>query len=409
MRSKFILVSLVIGFWYFASSINVVASQKLFEGLKAEPLLQQGLEELNASSSRNATGIIFLAVLLTILQLLVGGLLSLLILLVFDGPTNRTSVLPHKHQPSQARISKRIEFCRQFQILDLLIGCLHCFGCICTNIGYGYGSASVVQVIKLLEPIETLLLTALVQVSLAVLSPRKVFSTVTIVGGTYMLLSNPSLQINPTSVFFAIGSGICMASRNVFSKKRQAAGEEDEGLADNALRSNLLKGMKKFATITMTSAFSAIAFGFCLALTNLPLMKLLIPHLMKAPPKILNQSIVFHCLSNLAAISVLCWTSATTHSLLNVGKRIANVTIASIAFHAPLTVTGKIGLGVAAIGGCIYNDNIAMAIRSQFDHTTTSKRQYIVWGLAILLLVTVPFQIAWMKELKSTLDEMALG
>ena len=409
MRSKLILVLLVIGFWYFASSINVVASQKLFEGLKAEPLLQQGLEELNASSGRHSTGIIFLATLLTFLQLLVGGFLSLLILLVFDGPTNGTSILPQKHQQSQSRISKRIEFFKRFQILDLQIGCLHCFGCICTNIGYGYGSASVVQVIKLLEPIETLLLTALVQVSLTVLSPRKVCSTVTIVGGTYMLLSNPSLEINPTSVFFAIGSGICMASRNVFSKKRQAAGEADEGLVDDTFRSNMLKGMKKFSTITMTSACSAIAFGFCLALTNLPLMKILIPQLMKVPPKILNQTIVFHCLSNLAAISVLCWTSATTHSLLNVGKRIANVTIASVAFHVPLTVTGKIGLGVAAMGACIYNDNIAMAIRSQFEHTTTSKRQYIVWGLAILLLITFPFQIAWMKELKSTLDEMALG
>ena len=86
-----------------------------------------------------------------------------------------------------------------------LIGLLHCIGCICTNVGFGYGSASLVQIIKLLEPVETLFLAALVQKSLKVFSFRKFASTVIVIAGTYMLLAGASIEAKPRSIIFAIG------------------------------------------------------------------------------------------------------------------------------------------------------------------------------------------------------------
>ena len=152
---------------------------------------------------------------------------------------------------SRSRKNPVSELFSQLQIQDIFIGLLHCIGSICTNIGFGYGSASLVQVIKLLEPVETLLLAALVQQSLNVLSPQKVASTLTIVAGTYLLLANASIEVNLQSVIFPIGSGICMASRNVLSK----TGEKQEN------QTILLKGMNKFASITITAAVCSLVLA----------------------------------------------------------------------------------------------------------------------------------------------------
>ena len=400
MRSKLVLIIVATGFWYFSSSINAVASQKLFQGLKNSSFLQNALDELNASTNKEATGIISIAVILTVSQLVAGGIISLAFLFFFGGDNNSTgsstssatATLPFlKQQRNKSKAGHLVQFFQQIQTLDLLIGFLHCIGSICTNIGYGYGSASLVQVIKLLEPIETLLLMALLQRSLQVLSFHKVVSTITIVGGTYMLLSNPSIEVNPTSVLFSIGSGICMASRNVFSKKRQLKQasmqkqqqqqREEEGAKRGiSFRAILVKGITKFATITITSAGSAVVIGLFMALYSLPLFELLVPQLMHFSPKILTQTIVFHCLYNMASITVLSLTSATSHSLLNVGKRIANVIIASMAFDIPVTIAGKIGLVVAAIGACFYNDRISAALwASWMNRKVLAKKTGMPW------------------------------
>ena len=393
--SKLISIVFATGFWYFSSSINAVASQKLFSGLKKSESLQQGLDEL-ATSSGNS--IISMAVILTVSQLTVGGILSLAFLF-FVGAPQPADMAPDNNNTSEtesstttttttSRIHRLVDFFQGIHKLDLAIGLLHCVGSIFTNIGYGFGSASLVQVIKLLEPIETLLLTALVQRSLQALSFKKVTSTFTIIGGTYMLLKNPSIDVNPKSVLFAIGSGMCMASRNVLSKTRQQKPSSHDHEVANSFRAILHKGIKKFATITITSAITALVFGGLMALSSLPLFKILVPQLLEFSPKILNQTIVFHCLYNMASITVLSLTSATTHSLMNVGKRIANVMIASVAFSIPLTVGGKIGLCVAAVGATFYNDKTSAAILGFIANNQPQMRcLVIILVLGIMVLV----------------------
>mmetsp|Transcript_22574 Transcript_22574/g.55939 ORF Transcript_22574/g.55939 Transcript_22574/m.55939 type:complete len:456 (-) Transcript_22574:1863-3230(-) len=402
--SKLISIAFATGFWYFSSSINAVASQKLFSGLKKSESLQQGLDELATSSGKS---IISMAVILTVSQLTVGGILSLAFLFFVGAPqpsdmapdNNNTSETESSTTTTTSRIHRLVDFFQGIHKLDLAIGLLHCVGSIFTNIGYGFGSASLVQVIKLLEPIETLLLTALVQRSLQALSFKKVTSTFTIIGGTYMLLKNPSIDVNPKSVLFAIGSGMCMASRNVLSKTRQQKPSSHDHEVANSFRAILHKGMKKFATITVTSAVSALVLGGLMALSSLPLFKILVPQLLEFSPKILNQTIVFHCLYNMASITVLSLTSATTHSLMNVGKRIANVMIASVAFSIPLTVGGKVGLCVAAVGATFYNDKTSAAILGFITHNQPQMR-----CLAIILVLGIMVLVQLRQPVESFLD-----
>ena len=62
----------------------------------------------------------------------------------------------------------------------------------------------------------------------------------------------------------------------------------------------------------------------------------------------------FHGLYNLASMIVLGLISAPSHSLLNVGKRISNVLVASIVFKEKNEQKGIIGLVVASLGGIAY-------------------------------------------------------
>ena len=162
-----------------------------------------------------------------------------------------------------------------------------------------------------------------------------------------------------------------MASRNVLSK----TGEKQEN------QTILLKGMNKFASITITAAVCSLVLAVFVILATLQFSTgaIIVGLIHQQSTKIVLQTIVFHCLYNMASITVLSLTSATSHSLLNVGKRIVNVLIASMAFSIPITFRGKVGLVVLAIGACFYS-------RKAFH----SKRSFLVG--VIVLVVCVQLQ-----------------
>mmetsp|Transcript_32871 Transcript_32871/g.37402 ORF Transcript_32871/g.37402 Transcript_32871/m.37402 type:complete len:947 (-) Transcript_32871:161-3001(-) len=392
---------LVTACWYLSSSINAIATQKLFQGLLSSPSLQQhGLDNLNDAVNAQAfqqQGVVLMSVVLTLSQLITGGIMGLVLLYLLGGQS--TVISPNQQMTRTSTIINHhiLEFHTKIQGQDILIGLLHCIGCIFTNIGFGYGSASLVQIIKLLEPVETLFLSALVQKSLQVFSFRKFASTVIVIAGTYMLLAGASIEAKPRSIIFAIGSGFCMALRNVLSKEREKGQLREESIKRVALsypegssqtnfKEVLRKGIKKFAYITIT----ATAFAFILALVvmfcSLQQFKFMVPQLMKISPKILNQAIIFHCLYNMASITVLSLTSAPSHSLLNVGKRIVNVIIASIAFNVALSSSGKVGIFVAGLGAFFYNEKSASMIQKM----ESSRQKYgFAFVVACLILLQV--------------------
>jgi hypothetical protein len=56
---------------------------------------------------------------------------------------------------------------------------------------------------------------------------------------------------------------------------------------------------------------------------------------------------------------LLSLTSAPVHSLLNVGKRIANVICASMVFGTIIPKVGKVGLIIVGAGTLIYSDRFS--------------------------------------------------
>ena len=94
------------------------------------------------------------------------------------------------------------------------------------------------------------------------------------------------------------------------------------------------------------------------------------------------QAIVFHGLYNLASVSVLSFINAPSHSLLNVGKRILNVLVETMAFGEKVGEQGFFGLVIALIGGITYSLDLD---KCQLPITDKTKRKLQF----LLLLVTV--------------------
>jgi hypothetical protein len=327
---------LVAGFtacWYWTSSRNAVATQRL-------------AEEHSSSALPHAAALLAMA--LTALQLLAG----VLICAPIRWCVARTKTAePVAAAPGWGNRSV------------LLVGTLHFVGSACTNMSFVHGSASLVQVVKLLEPIETLALMALVNVWLYGkhhgVTASKMLSVLVIVSGTSLLLGQKGMEPNLASVAFALGSGLALASRNVAAKSKHPAAaasammSRTPGTGVKTWMSAASEGLLNFSTMTTVACVPAVlvlvlveGIGRAYGETSM------IVWIFRSGPG--SRAVIFHALYNMASITVLSLVSAPVHSLLNVGKRIANVLVAAIAFHVPLESSGILGLFVAALGGVMY-------------------------------------------------------
>ena len=368
--------------WYWSSSINAIASQQLFRhirDLQLPPLEVHGDGAVHENGSTVSSSVISQAIWLSFFQLLGGAVISLFFLYIWSKRSSSTSSSPTIQRSSSPGFIHGL--IGQVTQNDIIVGSLHCIGCLFTNAGFGFGSASLVQVVKLLEPIETLLITALVHVFFVssrargkdstsristtrqllaeALPARKVVATLIIVSGTSMLLLQNSMKstINFSSVMFALGSGACFATRNVVKKTSKSYNNNTDGtkaLGHNTrkelFQEAMHKGMTNFAQITLLS-FVPVAI--------ITLFTFLLGHhqlLTQTPSHNLVRAVLFHCLYNMASITVLSLTSAPVHSLLNVGKRIANVLAAAVAFSTPISSGGRVGMLFAAVGAILYNN-----------------------------------------------------
>jgi len=379
--------------WYWTSSINAIASQRLF-----------------SSSTQLASS---QAIALTTLQLVVGAAVARLVLLVFGRTKNENGgagvllVSPFRVLTSFMKgTSGSIHF--------ILLGLLHYGGSLCTNIGFGYGSASLVQVIKLLEPIETLLLAAFVSYMTgpfdkSIVSPNKAMGTIIIVAGTSMLLTQKSMVVNGTSVAFALVSGMCLACRNVLKKQQQQHQKQPQKQHSTSttatFHNTFVNGVCDFANITSMSILPALmgtlmlmAYHIVFHHNHKILLQLLSPHHndTTATTQLLDYkplfcAITFHCLYNISSITVLSLTSAPVHSLLNVGKRIANVVAAAVVFGTPLSSTGKAGILLAGFGSCLYKKDFTFGLSARH------LRRFSVYG-AIITIMTVNYAVVQVAQ-----------
>ena len=332
--------------WYWSSSINSIYTQRLFQhidGLFLEPD-KEDVDHLHK------IGLISQAIWLTSSQLFVGSVISGIFLLYvfYLSPSTPTSSFSSLQLVANSH--------HMILRMDIILpGILHCIGCLFTNAGFGYGSASLVQIIKLLEPIETLILTALHTIYISkdsdrdtlhqrlkeLLPLRKVGATCIIVFGTSLLLANTSVEPNFHSIIFALGSGFCMAARNV-AKKQFNTNKNDNSSSKSTFKEMWQNGMINFCKITMVSFVPSAVILLLALLFNHQHNDIHIMHILFQSSWLI-KTCLFHSLYNMASITVLSLTSAPVHSLFNVGKRIVNVLTSAIAFSSPLHTGGKVG------------------------------------------------------------------
>ena len=349
--------------WYLTSSKNAVATQQLVQHFHQHfPVMP-----IDPNSPHSLNFVLMTS--LTALQLIMGlCIASIVSWCISSCSTTRISI------PDPAGTTKNIQACR----ISLIIGILHYVGTFFTNLGFAYGSASIVQVVKLLEPVETLILTLIVtsscfpisngvkKISSQEITPLKAISVLVIVVGTSMILLSKNIKknVNLHTIMYALFSGFAMSSRNVAQKtlRKQVNSRRIVNAttrAEDSWKETMLLGLNNFIQITSYAVLPSvlglgISFFKYTALQGIEGENIL-KWIVMSTGKPGVEAIVFHGLYNIASISVLSAISAQSHSLLNVGKRVWNVMVAAVIFHDPLGRNGFFGLSIAAIGGLMYS------------------------------------------------------
>lgn len=221
-----VLVVLLTSWWYFTSSKNAISTQQLVE-----------TDELKGQIQNNDASKAYAMALLTSLQILV----NVPLFLAFSSFRYKSQLRSLPYSNLNVDSLWRLN-ARKIAIAGL-VGVLHYFGSFFTNMGFMYGSATLVQVVKLLEPVETLIFMALVNMFIFRtdhgITSRKAAGTFFVVGGALVLLLQKGIKTreNPVSVVFALLSGLTLATRNVTQKSSKSAEAEKEPKLNNENKS----------------------------------------------------------------------------------------------------------------------------------------------------------------------------
>mmetsp|Transcript_27495 Transcript_27495/g.32089 ORF Transcript_27495/g.32089 Transcript_27495/m.32089 type:complete len:997 (-) Transcript_27495:203-3193(-) len=371
------LIVFLVSCWYFTSSKNAIATQQLVEET----------DELKTQYQDKASKAFFMA-LLTSLQIVFGLIMSLVL---YGGISKFCHNGASPRDISSQNMIGRLELCTKTIVIGL-VGMLHFLGSFFTNMGFMYGSATLVQVVKLLEPVETLIFMALVNVCCFRkshgITAQKSMGTFVVVGGALLLLLQKGIKTreNPVAVVFALLSGLTLSTRNVTQKSvKKPKIVEKEKTKEMNWQDKLLKGLENFMTMNAVAAFPSL-----IALLFIPNSCSIISLIWNATGGCGLQAAIFHGIYNMASISVLSMVAAQTHSLLNVGKRITNVIVAAFFFNVHLQASGVIGLVVALLGGLVYSGAFSSgAFLDNLSPKPSTRSSKIFYGSVLLFLLGV--------------------
>jgi len=227
------------------------------------------------------------------------------------------------------------------------LGVLHAGGALFTNLGFMFASASFVQVVKLIEPWEMLMIDISVrkwigkalQLSLGV-----VLSMALVVGSAVSLTVETLDRGRPLAVFFALLSGLFITSRIVFQKTFRFSDESKSGFVP-ALDEYLIM------------AFGALIFlsaAFLVEYSSARIKGENFVNVMELVELFTVELVVYQPLYHLFSLMTLTFVASITHSLLNVFKRVLGLVITIYWFQEEMTLRVMIGCAVAFIGGCWY-------------------------------------------------------
>jgi drug/metabolite transporter (DMT)-like permease len=345
--------------WYLTNGFNGIALQSYAKRIR------ESAGEMTLTSASSTMAVV------TAMQLGLGACIGYTILLILSFFLNRKT-------PSLRSILTLNQD-------EIVAGSLHGIGSVCTNLGFMFGSASLVQILKLLEPFETLALSQLMIPEEGRITHGVVSSMLVLVGAAISLIRIRSDSPHPYSVLFAVLSGCTLSCRNVLQRRQHrassvsdnnkstnscssaSASEPATETADSQLQ-KVERSLQQFTKLSLHSCFMSSILGVALHAAS------------PAAVHLLNWKVLtWHPLYNIFSMITLGFCSALTHSLLNAGKRVFAILMAILWFGEDFSIATVFGLLTVAGGGAWYS-------------TESKKRVQGGWGkvgMAILILATL--------------------
>lgn len=325
MRS---LLLLTIPLWYYTNAINGIAIQALVPRFEVDKLLP-------------ATVIVSG---LTALQLVVGACLGTSI--------NFCMISVFKQWESLERTSSSrssADSIKKPDVFFFVLIALHGLGSLFTNLGFFYGKATIVQVIKLLEPFETLLISQALSSDELNISWGIIASMSVVVFNSIFLLKSETKVPHPYSITFALLSGVTLSLRNVLQRKDLKSKDTDAS-SNVSSTSKVQRSVNQFTTLSLRSGigmsmFTILTYMISLAVAQSPTL----------PFRDLTYGVMmWHPMYNVFSMVTLGQCTALTHSLLNAGKRVFAIIMAIIWFKEIVTTHIAMNLFGVMGGGCWY-------------------------------------------------------
>lgn len=339
--------------WYFAHGFNGITMQSYTKRVRA-----------HADHADRILVNVSIVSAITAMQLLLGAVLGNGVLMVVIRKATKES--------SETRKSALLS---QETIVSVLYG----LGSSATNLGFMYGSSSLVQTLKLLEPFETLGLSQLLTPEQGGFTFGVISSMIVVVGATVSLIRVRSEIPNPHSVFFALFSGTALSLRTVLLRKSFKGRYAKAMCTDNQQQNQhekIERSLIEFVAISYRS-------GLLMGVIALALSPLAAPQ--RHALQFLNwKAVAWHPLYNVISILVLGFSSQLHHDLMNGGTRVCAVLVALVWFREDVSSATIAGLLAAVVGSAWY--------------TLESKGQRISGGFmkvfvaAILLVVLIDYQ-----------------
>mmetsp|Transcript_58446 Transcript_58446/g.142930 ORF Transcript_58446/g.142930 Transcript_58446/m.142930 type:complete len:504 (+) Transcript_58446:275-1786(+) len=379
--------------WYYTNGMNGIAMQNFAKIVKDQ--LPQTSSTLQFLSTFQITAFV------TYRQLLLGSFVGYILLLLLNHQTKSLS-LNGGWQDASFTIFHLVNVSHWWPLSGL-----HAVGSLATNVGFMYGKASVIQVIKLLEPFETLLLSQLLfqegNCSIGIVASMSV-----VVGAAMSLLKLQSTTPLPQAVIAAVASGLTLSCRNVLQRKHHhqhsssASGNATGTLSKNVTStspqdpptsssataavqsvslSDLTKLEKSVLQFTQLSFYSGLWTGVISLVLWLVIMapegnesiEETTSSTTRTTP---TQVFLWHPLYNVFSMITLGFCSALTHSLLNAGKRVFAICMAMVWFREGFNSKTMAGLLLVGVGGVWYSSESKGAKNAaNFSMTNTNNNR----------------------------------
>jgi len=238
---------------------------------------------------------------------------------------------------------------KKWDVLFFVLIALHGFGSLFTNLGFFYGKATIVQVIKLLEPFETLLISLALSRDESSISWGIIASMLVVVFNSISLLKSETKVPHPYSIIFALLSGITLSLRNVLQRKDLKSKENDVSL-NVSTTSKAQRSVSQFTALSFRSGI-----GMCMLTMITYIMSLVVAQSPTISFRDFTPDVMtWHPLYNVFSMVTLGQCTALTHSLLNAGKRVFAIIMAIIWFQEIVTTQTAINLIGVMGGGCWY-------------------------------------------------------